>query len=394
METPAPAPAPSSTGPPSVGEVDRIAALTDPFLRNLCITHAYHRLSGTFALLLQDAANWCTFATWASRQAGQTIRGEDLPDTFERQLCAAKGPFGVLTNGWRRLLRNALSRPETRRARLLKEAYDPLGAFRRASEAVAAGNMKVFEEIGRAFADFLARCDGHPPTPAQIDAFCATLRPGDPPEGQDYLRGAFTRYGQALTAATAQDRAELVLLANLEIGLHEQTRLQPEIRQALDVPYTEATALGRRLLAVIAPRTQRWTTFVQLPLAGVAGLLGKGAARLTQRLARTAITECFMTLSLPRGRVVHLGRDLTDPFPEALRAPRHPDLVALLARFEPGRGVPDASAACDWSALPERMHYITHLFRSHHEDPLLFDAPFTPVQVERILAGQLPEGDF
>jgi hypothetical protein len=27
---------------------------------------------------LGPCANWCTFATWASRQAGQTIRGEDL----------------------------------------------------------------------------------------------------------------------------------------------------------------------------------------------------------------------------------------------------------------------------------------------------------------------------
>jgi len=27
-------------------------------------------------------ANWCTFATWASRQAGQTIRQEDLARTL------------------------------------------------------------------------------------------------------------------------------------------------------------------------------------------------------------------------------------------------------------------------------------------------------------------------
>ncbi|MDX6678814.1 MAG: hypothetical protein QOE31_2866, partial [Solirubrobacteraceae bacterium] len=32
------------------------------------------------------------------------------------------------------------------------------------------------------------------------------------------------------------ERSALILLANLEIGMHEQTRLQPEIRASLDAP--------------------------------------------------------------------------------------------------------------------------------------------------------------
>ena len=30
-------------------------------------------------------ANWCTFATWVSQQAGRTVRGEDLVDNLKRR---------------------------------------------------------------------------------------------------------------------------------------------------------------------------------------------------------------------------------------------------------------------------------------------------------------------
>ena len=71
--------------PPTVADVERIAALTDPVVRNLQITQCYCELSLALAARTDGgAANWCTFATWASKQAGQTIRQEDLARTFER----------------------------------------------------------------------------------------------------------------------------------------------------------------------------------------------------------------------------------------------------------------------------------------------------------------------
>ena len=62
---------------PSVDEVRRIAAIANPVVRNLEITHCYSRLAAAFAARGGEGANWCTYATWASRQAGRTIRGED-----------------------------------------------------------------------------------------------------------------------------------------------------------------------------------------------------------------------------------------------------------------------------------------------------------------------------
>ena len=53
----------------TVAEVERIAAMTDPVIRNLRITECYSRLA---AAMGPDGSNWCTYATWASRQAGRT----------------------------------------------------------------------------------------------------------------------------------------------------------------------------------------------------------------------------------------------------------------------------------------------------------------------------------
>jgi hypothetical protein len=56
---------------PSLAEIDAIDACPHPVLRNLRITQAYHELSTATARKIGSAANWCTFATWASKQAGQ-----------------------------------------------------------------------------------------------------------------------------------------------------------------------------------------------------------------------------------------------------------------------------------------------------------------------------------
>ena len=66
---------------PDVAEVDHVSAIASPVIRNLRITYCYSRLAAAVADRCGTGANWCTFATWASRQAGRTIRGEDLSPT-------------------------------------------------------------------------------------------------------------------------------------------------------------------------------------------------------------------------------------------------------------------------------------------------------------------------
>jgi len=60
-------------------DVPKIAALGDPVLRNLWITTAYHDLGQGLAHLLGGRdISWSTFATWASKTAGLSIRKDVL----------------------------------------------------------------------------------------------------------------------------------------------------------------------------------------------------------------------------------------------------------------------------------------------------------------------------
>jgi len=78
-------------------------------------------------------------------------------------------------------------------------------------------------------------------------------------------------------------------------------------------------------------------------------------------MAREIITRSLMVMSLP-GRVLALGANMDEPFPELLRELHDADLTALVSRFEPAAPAPDVTGARDWSVFDERMHYIAHLF--------------------------------
>jgi hypothetical protein len=102
----------------------------------------------------------------------------------------------------------------------------PAVALQRTSEAVSCGNLKVFAEIGREIARFEEMCpaDAKFAGPA-IEGFSEGLRSGEPPDGQAYLIQAFRSYYRSFFESDFKRRAELLLLANIGIGYHEQTRL-------------------------------------------------------------------------------------------------------------------------------------------------------------------------
>jgi hypothetical protein len=326
---------------PDVAEVERIAGLPNPVIRNLQITECYSRLA---AAVEAEGANWCTFATWASKQAGQTIRGEDLLDTLRLELGRDAELLHPIDSLWRAILRRGLFDRSSRFGRLVWSLHTPFDALPLASEAVARGNRKVFAEIGLQFARYLT---------LDFEAFMAGLQ--DPE-----LRQAFSHLEQGRAAGDPQ----LIVLANLEIGLHEQTRLQPEIQAALNAATAPEQGLFRRILG--------W------PLQ----------RRLT-KLSREVITQSLMVLAFP-GTTLYLGRNLTLPMPAVDNA----GLVALLARYEPVPPAVDDCAARDWSVLDQRMHYIAHLFRGYHDRRELATPPFTPQQVEQLRAGVVPDGEL
>lgn len=383
----------SSQHIPTVAEVDQIAALADPIIRNLRITHCYHELALAMTERMGKSANWCTFATWASKQAGQTIRKEDFARTLENLLNQSATAMPEIVASVQSL---GSHQSEDEIQESVFEVLNPLAAFTRASEAVARGNKKVYEEIGREFARFFATCLNDPAYDAdKIARFCDELRPGDPPDGQQYLCDAFQRYYQALFENDAKKRAELMLLANIEIGYHEQTRLQPEIAEAMNAAFVDQRQFRLRLIKALFPG---WLARIRLfflwlfnrpsPFDAVMDMLLAEA----RRQARLVITEYLMTIGLPRGVILRLGHDLPVTFPDTLKQIALLDLLTLLEKIDPTPDSTTGTGAVDWAELPHRLHFIIDMFRCYHETSDLFEPPFTPEQIAVLKAGKLPEG--
>ena len=328
---------PANSLDPSLEVVDRIKNLSDPVLRNLQITQCYHELSAVLAGTMGLAANWCTFATWASRQAGQTIRKEDLARLLERSLVQSPSAVQASRNvaaavniqGNNQLL-------ETQGAALSVRNFS--AAVDRASAAVGRGNQKVFAEIGHEFARFFQTCFPNQELDSQqLTGFCEELRPGDPPDGQGRLRQAFAHYAQAVVENDLQARAELILLANLEIGFHEQTRLQPEIAESLDAGLISFLEFARPLFRSIFP-ANGWLHLAYhylMRLLGCPTDLDLAVQDLLDEVRshlRQLITETMMTISLPSGIVLRLGEDLKVSFPASLQHLANPELCAFLEK--------------------------------------------------------------
>lgn len=384
---------------PTVADVERITAVVDPELRNLQITQCYHELAMAMACLTGPGANWCAVATWASKQAGQSIRQEDLQRALQRRLRSssdAADAAQAVTSASQEIA-GAEGRSVAGAVEALWDALSPAAAFERTSEAVARGNRKVFEEIGYQFARFLDLFGDGQPDEGRLATFCQGLQPGDPPDGQRYLRQAFTHYHQAWAATDERSKAQWLLLANLEIGFHEQTRLQPEIVEAMNAPVYDPRLLRRHLMEELFPDPSARLRYVLAGLAGRARPLLQARDHLADeamRIGRLVVTERMMTLAMPDGQILQLGRDLIGDFPEPLRTVDLPELAALLRQVDPTPDSPTASGAVDWGSLPDRMHFIADLFRVYHLDTHLFDSPFSPAQVAALKEGCRPKGEL
>ncbi|HEY4085360.1 MAG TPA: hypothetical protein VGM43_05450 [Bryobacteraceae bacterium] len=361
---------------PDENEVARVAALTDAADRNTHITDSYSKLSAELGRRIQGHANWCTYATWASRQAGMTIRHKDLVNVLrDRIQCAlqlsgmAKGVFEHLEEGGLNVLQ------------IVVDAIDELGPLKRSSEVVGEGNQKVFGDIGLIISRWLTMFpDIASISDADLQRFGERLQPGPPPQGQDMLRQAFTNYRAAARTSDAGERIQLMLLANVQIAFHEQIRLQPEMQAALDGSLLEPGDIADFIEAKLTGHEGRIGTL----LRGLWGEVQSPARRLSEILARhiqeqvrILITENLMSLWLPPDQELRLGRDLTRPFPEALRTLTDPALLALLQQFE---ATPDSEAQSgvkDWANFKDRMGYIACMFRAYIDDRNLYGSPWT-----------------
>lgn len=383
---------------PTISDIERIASISDPVIRNLQITQCYHELALTLAERTGPIANWCTFATWASKQAGQTIRKEDLAHTLADMLKDDTINTQTVQN-----LAAAAKRISTKYGideivDFIWKVLDPAAAFTKSSEAVAKGNLKVFAEIGKEFARFYATClNDTAYDPEKIEHFCQELRPGEPPEGQNYLKKAFTHYYEALFEEDEKARIELLLLANIQIGFHEQTRLQPEITEALEAPVISPESFTRNLLKTLRPEWGWFNEVIWFILRFFGRLIEFDDAvnvyfEGAKRQAQSIVTDSMMSLELPPQNRLRLGNDLTSSFPPVLRQLTNPDLIALLAKADPTPDSLRESGTEYWGDLDDRLHFIADMFRCYQVAEALFEPPFSTEQTKALKEGKLPNG--
>ena len=368
-----------------------ISAMQDPVLRNLLITQRYHDLSVELARTIGGPdVNWSTFATWASKTAGQSIRNEEVPPFVVDLVGEAEDevmhPFGRLES----VVDAIVPTTGFHASFLLAPIRETLGTV---SESIAAGNLKVFAELAPQFGRFVQAMSGGTTTQA-LAAFLEPLDPRPTAEGgQDLLRLAFTNYHEAILEPEPAHKARLVLLGNCRIGLHEQTRLQPQIQLAMDAPIDDV--LKKHLHASLgtgagAGILQRLVAAVEKPLQDLTDVVED----LWERIA----TRYMMRLALPGGADLPLGRNIPKDaaaaayLPPSLQNVTAPvDLVTLIRTYDRARGSTDVgSASVDWRELDDRMNFIVNLFRSRQQNADLLGQPFSDEQRQAFERGQVP----
>lgn len=385
-----------SIPPPLRRDIEVIIALdAQPILRNLQITQCYHDLSAAVASVIgAENLNWCTFATWASKTAGRFVRGEPLAmfrDSLQSEPLLAEKLDRINT-----LLRRFDAAAGLSRLAIVEAVEAPVDAV---SRHIAAGNLAVFAELGPLFSLLCSRLDqlkNNPASflPALLDELALKSGPSDK-GGQDLLKSAVSRYYQAKLEHQADRKAELILVATAQTGLHEQMRLQPAITGALELPFDAALErlfekqLGGRDAGIARRRLRDLAWNSAQPLVAEFN-------RDLNRLWRECVTRLFMTLRLPDGEI-HLGKDLRPLpgrplFPAALQAIEDNELRALLARYHVDGSNAAESGAADWADLMERMRFILTLFRARQQDLRLFSQPFADAQRNAIAQGRMPQG--
>ena len=407
---------------------------SQPVLRNLLISQGYHELSDGFVQMLgPDNVTWFTFASWSSKVVGQFIQNEELPGLVQDWIEGAEDDrMQRLNTQLRSLHADPGHTQHDALATAVRCAVNDMRMY------LAEGNTQVYAELAPIFGSMLEELGpDQTPDEAKLQQFVSTLTPGpvkpdevvvDPETreltvldrgGQSLLGEAVRNYYMAKFETDPKRRAERILLANANVGVHEQTRLQTYIAGALNAPIGDAltNATHDALAEQIGDK-----------LLGPCGyaLVDRLLAPLTdhvQRVFHRFATELMMTLKFPN-ETLHLGRDLPAPpgaplFPPALQTIANKELNLMLAQYnalaersedrDAVRAIEEAAellmgklgfgesfalgtGADDWTQLSQRMRYILEMFRSRQQDRRLLQQVFTAEQVKVMKSGKVPTG--
>jgi hypothetical protein len=382
------------SAPPSIQNIGAIIALdAEPIIRNLKITQCYHDLSHAIADRIgAENANWCTFATWASKTAGRFIRIDEILPVFRDALRTYPG-IAVKIERINKALSPLDCSADINLAVILQTLEQPV---RNVSRHITAGNLQVFAELGPLFSVMCSRFNDNVYNASILARLLdeLKLKAGLPEDGgQSLLRSALSHFYLAKFEPDPERKAELILLANAETGLHEQIRLQLSIAGSLRLPFgKELRALYERhhRAKYSGEALARLRFIIEVLLRPVFNELDDELNEIWRRCA----TRLLMQLRLPGGDI-ELGSDLQPSpgqplFPQGLQTIELDDLRKLLAVYRADGSTARGSGAEDWADILERMHFILTLFRSRQRDGRLFNQPFSSEQRTAISRGQLP----
>lgn len=410
--------------------VDEISCMPDAVMRNLHITQGYHDLSRQMGGIVGSGnASWATFGCWASKTAGTFIRGQELPRILRGVLkrhpelgdhsIARHDATASLAIGVSDMVRHPLRTSTAAVGRISVHTALYIGE----------GNRVVFKELAGSFADFiaafgtgdlgdqrltdlLARYSDGPTEPdkCQVDHANETITSSQR-GGQGWLKDMLRTLHRAALVDDPDEKAQLILLASAYGGLHEQTRLQTYIAEAL------CTAID----AVFIPQLRSDAPPAKQQTRGFANRMtlrfGRVVAKLGRRMVAEWSSRLMMTMPLP-DETIRLGEDIRAEkggalYPQALTMLTEPELVKVMDQYcpdwskshnlfrrtaariralLPGRPVVIGVAAKNWDNFDQRMRLILAYFRTRQQCAELHDAPFTLDQLTALAAGKLPAG--
>lgn len=421
-----------------IEDTGRIVDLDDqPVLRNLLISQCYDDLSHAMAGLMGDRSNivWVSMACWSSKTVGRFIRDEEIPALFKKAIrgsASLQRHVSLLSAGLRAIHANLGLDPLERLLGLSDRTIKAVSGY------LTLGNKIVFAELGGMFADFVLTFTGDtspdeqklrrflekypdgPPAPDKVsgDPAGGTLE-GTEVGGKTLLKQSMASYYKAMFTPDPKEKAELLLFANAQGGIHEQTRLQTYIAGSLNAAGAEVIYNRQRdaLLQTVADKTL---------LGPVRALLDKLLRPLSadfERVFREFATSEMMKLTLPDGDL-RLGRDLPAGrgkplYPPALETLDNLELRSVLQQYgaladehekkgllqqatsaahgllsdlgvAPEKAL--GSGARDWGDLTQRMRYILQLFRSRAQDQDLYNRIFSAAQRAALRKDEIPTG--
>jgi hypothetical protein len=367
----------------STEEIDLILNQKNLLVRNLQITLGYYKVGRMLrGFASTHNVNWFGFGAFASKTAGRAIRHELLPGRLKSATIRAAG-YDNTAVYLHKVLEPAtlIHNPSQRSDGLLAEILS------RVSLLLSKGNLMIFEEVAKPYVDLVItfRSDWWPKETKFQEFLDSHFIPGHFADGgQDWLRESCACFYQARFSRSEKEKAELILLGNLLLGYHEQSRLQPVIEKSIAVPFD---ILTEGLFPEYAQKPQSfWEELAQR------------AKAVSRQMMLQTITRMWMSYTLPT-RNLRVGKDLVAPtgminFPSDLIILENPRCREVLHQFNDGTDTLSGSAAGNWGSLMDRMNFLAAFFRSYQNYKQLHSKPFLDGQIALIEAGRFPEGQL